>query len=152
MRFANPRSSDPSQTRIAAPTRSGHDTATLVLIGLELFLAVGAIGGAYAMFTQGDAAFDGMVTSDQLPWHSWTIATMSLLIVNAALPTTVAIEAWFHQAWTRAFGHFLVAGALAGWILVQVAILGWISGLQPALLIYAAVIAGFAIRARRNKP
>lgn len=142
-----PRSVGASVTDV--PVTAGHGWPTLLLVGMELVLAAGALGGAWLMFTEGDAAFDATVTAEQLPLHSWTIASAALVVIAAALPAAVALAAWLREPWARV-GHFVVAGALVAWILIEVAVLGWISWLQPALLVYATAIAVVATRVRHT--
>ena len=125
--------------------RAGLRRSTLALISLEVLLAVGAIGGAYVMFEQGDGAFGGAITARDLPWQSWTVVAVSLVVLIAVVPMVVALAAWTDEPLARSFGHFLVAIILTGWIGLEVMIVGWISWLQPALLAYAAVIAVLAV-------
>jgi hypothetical protein len=130
---------------------AGRDRKRGALIALEILLAVGAAGGAVVMFTQGDAMFDGTVATKDLPFESWTVAALSLLVLVAVFPAVVATAAWNGAAWARNIGHLLVAVVLAGWIAVEVVVLGWISWLQPALLAYAAAIAVLGVRERAGR-
>lgn len=146
------RADQPSASGRFRVVSTTHDWPRTVLVVLELALAVGATAGTVGMLGNGDALFDGRVTSLDLPFHSWTIAGMTLLVLVAVVPFAVAIAAWRDQRWARAFGHLFVAVTLAGWIVVEVVVLGWISWLQPAFLVYAAVIGALGVVERSARP
>ncbi len=116
--------------------RTGASLVTLVV--LELLLALAAVGGAIALATD---AIDLGASTAELPFGSPVFAACALLVVNAVLPTIVAIGALRRATWADG-GHVVVGLALAGWILVQVAFIGWVSWLQTGCLVYGVAIAG----------
>ncbi|HEU0237939.1 MAG TPA: hypothetical protein VFR11_01495 [Micromonosporaceae bacterium] len=102
-----------------------------VLLGLEIALCVGAAGGADYLISEPHTAMPAEYLS-RTPFSSWTIPGV-LLAVCVAVPAGVVA---FGAATRRTFvhvGHPLVGLTLIGWIVVQVAVLGPISVLQPAM-------------------
>jgi hypothetical protein len=118
-----------------------------VLLWLEGLLALGAFGGAAGLAT---GAIDmGAATAD-LPFGSAALAGWALAAVNGALPTAVLVSALGRRPWAP-LGHLLVGSALIGWIVVQVAFLGWPPHwLQVLYLGYGWAIVGLAVRLRRG--
>jgi hypothetical protein len=117
-----------------------------VLIGLEVALAIGAFGGAVGL-AGGGTDLGGAV--DDLPWGSALLGGLALALVNGVLPAVVAVGALRRRPWARA-GHLLVGVALMGWIVVQVALIGLISWMQPFCFVWGAAILVLGLAARRG--
>ncbi|WJK35081.1 hypothetical protein [Solwaraspora sp. WMMA2065] len=131
----------------AAPERGLPDRRRLlrrerVLIGLETFLAVSAVGGAVGLTTGGMDL--GPVTAD-LPFASPVLAGAALAAVNGVLPGVVVVAAVSRRSWAP-LGHLVVGAALVLWIVVQVAVIGPVSWLQPVFLGYGLAVVGLALR------
>lgn len=131
----------------AAPERGLPDRKRLLrreraLIGLETFLAVSALGGAVGLATGGIDL--GPVTGD-LPFASPVLAGAALAVVNGALPGVVVVATVSRRSWAPA-GHLVVGAALVLWIIVQVAVIGLVSWLQPVFLGYGLAVVGLALR------
>jgi hypothetical protein len=126
-------------------TRSGVERT---LLWLEVLLAIGAFGGAAAFLLMGEE-FLGAGTAD-LPFASPVLAGLALACVNGVLPTVVVIGTLQRRPWAR-LGHLVVGLALVGWVVVQVAFLGWPPHwLQLTYLAYGVVITALAVRLRRS--
>ena len=102
-----------------------------LLLGFEVGLCVGATGGAGYLITDPYTALppDYLVRT---PFSSWMVPG-SLLALCIALPAGVVA---FGTATRRSYahaGHPLLGLTLIGWIVVQLAVLGPISLLQPAM-------------------
>lgn len=118
------------------------------LIGLELALAVMALGGAVALIT-----FDaGMPAStiEKFPFGSALLGGVALLVANVAVPTVVAVGELRHAPWA-AVGHLVVGAVLMFWVLVQIGFIGLDSFLQPTLFIWGAVITSLGILNGRDR-
>lgn len=108
-----------------------------VLVGLELFLAAGAYLGAAGLIS---GLIDLGPAERDLPWSSPVPAGIALGLVNGVLPTAVAVATLRGSARARP-AHVGVGLALAGWIAVQVALIGLGSWLQVAYFVLGVVIA-----------
>jgi hypothetical protein len=118
-----------------------HRTRTLArlrttLIVLEVLLAVGAFGGAIALLS---GVIDLGESTADLPFSSPVLAGLALGLINGVLPAVVAFGAWRREAWSE-LGHVVVGAALIGWIVVQVAFIGFGSALQATYLLYGVVV------------
>jgi hypothetical protein len=116
----------------------------IALIGLNAFVAVGAVGGGIGLMF-----YDGLGMSvDQLdgtPFSSYVIPGMILLL---AVGGSALVAAWALMARHEYAAHlaFIAAAVLAGWIIVQIAMLGFIHFLQPVFFILGLIMMVFAIR------
>jgi hypothetical protein len=126
---------------IPAPTRPGAHRVRSALVGLEVALAVAALAGSIAL-VGGGTDLGGAV--DDLPWDSALFGGLALAVVNTLVPGVVAYGELARQPWARA-GHLVVGVALVSWILVQVAIIGPISWMQPFCLLWGALIFGLGV-------
>jgi hypothetical protein len=114
------------------------------LLWLEALLAIGAFGGAAGFLLLGDDLL-GPATAD-LPFASPVLAGLALALVNGVLPTVVIVGTLQRRPWAIR-GHLVVGLALVGWIVIQVAFLGWPPHwVQRAYLVYGAVLTGLALR------
>jgi hypothetical protein len=81
------------------------------------------------------------------PFRSYLVPGIVLFVVVGG---TLALAAWAEiQRWPRAGWLSVVAGVvLAGWIAVQVAMIGLGHPMQPSLFVVGVVIAGLGWRRR----
>ncbi len=126
------------RARSGSTHRGWRDATRTTLVVLETLLAIAATGGAIALAT---GALDLGDTAAELPFASPVFAAVALYLTNAALPGAVALGSLRRAPWADP-GHVVVGVVLCGWILVQVAVIGWSSPLQTACLAYGLVIAG----------
>jgi hypothetical protein len=114
------------------------------LVTLELLLAAGGLAGGIRMMAAPYSAMP-MDWLDGTPFGSWFWPGAALTIVNGLWPGVVAIGALRGRAFAHV-GHLLVGVTLAGWIVVQVAMVGYVSWLQPAYLGWGLLLTvlGFA--------
>lgn len=118
------------------------------LLWLEGLLAVGAYAGAVGLITGG--ADLGAQATAQLPWQSPAFAGWTLGLINGVLPTVVVIAALARHRWAE-LGHMAVGAALTGWIVVQVALLGWPPHwLQILYFAWGVAILALALALRRR--
>ncbi len=125
------------------PAGGRRPRAERFLLWLEVLLAIGALGGAVGLVTGG---VDLGPATASLPFGSVVFAGLALGVVNCLLPVVVALAALRRAPWA-VWGHYLVGAALVGWIVVQVAVLGWPPHwLQITYFLYGLVILGLATR------
>jgi hypothetical protein len=123
---------------------TGRSAVVRLLLGLEVLLAFGASAGAIALV--GGWADLGSATAD-LPFASTVFAGLALGLINGVLPSLVVAAELRRHPWA-ARGHLLVGIVLVGWVVVQVAFLGWPPQvLQVVYLAYGCAIAGLALLA-----
>lgn len=125
-----------------------------VLLTLELFVAAGAFYGGGHLIADPVGSPMGMGPPAAMPgflFSSFLLPGLILLVANGLLPLAVVLGALTGRRWAVR-GHMLVGMVLAGWIAVQVVMLGWISPLQPLMLtIGVALFAlGWLFQARRR--
>lgn len=125
-----------------------RDPVERVLVGAELILAIGAIGGAIALVT---GAIDLESAVEDLPWRSSVFAGVALFVLNALVPLAVVIGTWRRARWAPV-GHVVVGVVLVGWIVVQVAFIGLGSWLQVAYAVLGVVIAVLGLRLLSRRP
>ena len=100
------------------------------LLGLLLFVGVGALYGAFGLMANGL----GMPLEwlSRLPVDTWTWPGVALL-VSVAVPQLVAAWlVWRHDTWAGVAG-VVVGAALVLWIVVQLAVLQRYFFLQPVI-------------------
>jgi hypothetical protein len=122
-----------------APHRGSQGPFARLLVGLEMALFVGAAGGAGYLMGEPHTAMPANYLT-RTPFSSWTVPGV-LLALCIAVPAGVVA---FGTATRRGYalvGHPLLGVTLMGWIVVQLAVLGPISLLQPAMLAYGLAIA-----------
>jgi hypothetical protein len=124
---------DAISTDLAAPRRRA---VRYWLVGLEAALAVAAFGGAIGLLT-GAIPMTGDL--QDVPYASSVLAGVTLALLNGVLPTVAAVAELRRNAWAT-FAHVVVGVTLIGWIVVQVAIIGLDSWLQPLMAGWGAAI------------
>ena len=108
-----------------------------------LVVALSALGGALGLATGAVAL--GAELNGRLPFASPVLAGVALLIVVAAPFFVVAWMAWRGAPGVERFA-FLAGLILAGWIVVQLAIIRELSFFQP---LYLAIAVAFMVIGRR---
>ncbi|MGW5055038.1 hypothetical protein [Actinokineospora sp. NPDC004072] len=113
------------------------------------FMAVWAYAGAVGVIG-GGVDFGPDITA-RLPWESTTVAGIALLACVAAPMTAACALVWRGSG--RAPRALVVAGVLlAGWIVVQLAVIRTFSWLQPFCLGYAIVVAALGVMSTTDNP
>jgi len=118
------------------------------LVGLEIVLAVSAYGGSIGLMT---GSMSTGSYARRLPFGSVVLggAALGLLV---AVPATVAAVLTLRRRPGAAVSHLVVGAMLMGWILVQVAFIGLVSGLQPVMFCWGAAIMALGWLDRRRAP
>lgn len=128
------------------PTRAEESTRPSVgsrraLIGLEIFAGLGAVYGAYELYV--DAWGLSADLLKHTPFDTWRWPGVMLLVVVAVPMLAAAALELAHSSW--AFITSLLAGlALAGWIVVQLLVMGYQMTLQPIMLATGLAVAWLA--------
>jgi hypothetical protein len=126
----------------------------VMLIVLETALAVGALYGGIALIARPEGDALGM-SADLLagtPFDDYLIPGVLLLAANAGLPLAAAWAALRRWPWAPA-GHMAVGLVLIAWIIVQLALVGYATPIQPACLGLgiAILMLGWASRTRARR-
>lgn len=117
----------------------------IFLIVLEVFVGVGAVAGGIGVATNG-IGFP-VEWLEGTPFRSYVIPGLVLMFVVGGSQLAAAIAVWRRRWWGTVAS--LAAGLiLAGWISVQVAIIGLVSWLQPFYFALGLLVAGLAARLR----
>jgi len=123
----------------------------LTLISTEAFVALSAFVAGAMFVAAPNGRLMGMteVTLARSPFGSYLVPGIVLFVVVGG---TQALAAWAEiRRWPRAGWLSVVAGAvLAGWIAVQVAMIGLGHPMQPSLFVAGVVIAGLGWRRRKK--
>ncbi len=117
--------------------------ARRVLIAMDGVMALNAFGGAwYAIAGAPDVPIDWL---NGTPFHDYVIPGMILGVVVGGSHVAAAVALWRRVPHAReiSLGASLV---LLGWIATQLAMIGYVSVLQPTVLIWAIVTAALALR------
>lgn len=110
-----------------------------VLVTLEALLSACALGGAIYFFSRQRDAMPAEILA-RTPFGSWVWPGVLLALIVAVPSAVVAVGAVARKPWAHA-GHAIVGVVLMGWIIVQVAFVGFIAGLQPLMFLWGLVIA-----------
>jgi hypothetical protein len=99
-------------------------TTAKALVGLELFLAVGALGGGAALLLSPDGSALGLPLSllGRAGFEDFRIPGLILLVVNGLLPLVSALGLLRRRPWGPA-SAMVVGLLLVGWIAVEVVLL-----------------------------
>jgi hypothetical protein len=115
----------------------------------EAFVALSAFvaGAMFAVEPSGRLMGMTEATLARSPFASYLVPGIVLFVVVGG---TLAMAAWAEmRRWPQAGWLSVVAGAvLAGWIAVQVALIGLGQPMQPSLFVAGVVIAGLGWRRR----
>lgn len=149
-----PRGNGPADFR---PPRSGQHpfppltAAERALVGLEVFLAGGALVGGGGMLLDTSGRGQGFPPDllQGTPFSSYLIPGIVLLLVNGLLPSMVAVLTIRRRRGAHS-GHIVVALALAGWLVGETFLIGLASWMQPFFFAYALVVAALAVLVRRR--
>ncbi len=138
--------------------RAAAERATKVILGvlvaLELFVAFGALYGGGGMLMDPAGRPLGLPLPGEmagLRFGSYLVPGVILLLANGLLPFAVVLGALTGRRWSiRA--HMVVGMVLTGWTAVEVLMLGWISVLQPVMLLVGIAIfaLGMLFQARKE--
>ena len=125
-----------------------------VLLGLEGFLALSALGGGINYVLNPQQGEQGIPEVLQgTPFDSFRLPGIALL-TSVALPPMIAIVGTLcRRRWAEP-AHVVVGGILMGWIVVQVAFIGFGSWLPLQAFCFALglAIAILGVRNRRDAP
>lgn len=119
--------------------RLRHDPRRWLLVGLLALIALNAVGGGY----YGLSGAPGVPTAwlEGTPFHSYFWPSVILLLVVGGTMAQAAVAV--ARGRPLALGwSILAAVVLLGWIATQLAIIGYVSWLQPAMVVAALLIAG----------
>lgn len=119
------------------------------LLAIALFLALGAIPAGAAFALRPDGSLVGMPLSvlAGTPFPDFRLPGLVLALVVGGATLAAAILLAIDSR--RAAGVALAAGAVTlGWIAVQLALIGYVSPLQPLVAALGLAMVGLAWRAR----
>lgn len=125
---------------------TSRSVVRVVLGGLLALVALNAFGGGY----YGMAGADGVPTAwlDGTPFTTYLIPSVILFVVvgGSMLLASIAVLA----RWSIARRIALLAGAVVlGWICVQVAMIGYVSWMQPTTFVAGLVVVALAAQLDR---
>ncbi len=113
------------------------------LVGLLLFTSLNAIGGGLYGLGGADAVpREWLVRS---PFADYRVPSMILMASVGGSHMLAAHAVWRNHKAARQLGQ-LAAAILAGWIIVQVWMIGFVSWLQPFMLVVAVAELLLAVR------
>jgi hypothetical protein len=116
----------------------GRGRFAAVLVTLEALLCLCALGGAIYFFARQQDAMPSDILA-RTPFGSWVWPGVLLALIVGVPSAVVAVAAMARKPWAHA-GHAIVGALLMGWIIVQVAFVGFIAGLQPLMFLWGLVI------------
>jgi hypothetical protein len=126
-----------------APVRRPAPSDLVLVCGLMAVAAgvgaVGLIGGGLDL---------GPTVTARLPADSPGLAGVALVLI-VGLPMTTTAVAGIRRSPAAADLAVLAGAALVGWIAIEAAVIRTFSWLQPACLLYGAVVAALGVLARR---
>ena len=113
-------------------------TLRIIQGSLLAIVALNAFGGGY----YGMAGAENVPVEwlNGSPFKSYFLPSLFLFVVIGGMCLAGAIAAFRNSKHTRSMS-FIYAGLLIGWICVQLAIIGYVSWMQPATFISGLVIA-----------
>ena len=123
-----------------------------ILLGLEAFLALSALGGGISYVLDPQQGSRGVPEVLQgTPFDSYRLPGIALLACNAVPPVIAIIGTLRRRLWAEP-AHVAVGVILMGWIVVQVAFIGFGSWLPLQAFCFALglVIASLGVRNQRD--
>jgi hypothetical protein len=122
-----------------------------VLVGLQLFLAVGALGGGAALFFSPDGSALRLPLSllERAGFEDFRVPGLILFVVNGLLPLVSALGLLRRRPWGPA-SAMVVGLVLVGWIAAQVVLIRSFSApLHGGYLLLGVAIGrlGFTLKA-----
>jgi hypothetical protein len=119
-----------------------------ILGSVLLVVALNAFGGGY----YGMAGAPNVPTEwlEGSPFTSYFIPSLILAVVVGGTFLTASIVVFARAAWRRAAVFAAVVVAI-GWLTVQLAIIGYVSWMQPATAIATAIVAVLGARLPRRR-
>jgi hypothetical protein len=128
-----------------------RDRATytrIALVMLEAFVGVGAVYGGVMLVRDSW----GLPVTDlaPLPLHSWVLPGVALL-VSVAAPMLAAAVLVARRHGLAADASVLAGAILAGWIVVQLAVIGPQMALQAVMFVLGLVTAALGLLLRRTE-
>jgi hypothetical protein len=114
-----------------------------ILGALLLFIALNAFGGGY--YGMSGAPNVPREWLEGSPFHSYFIPSLILAVAVGGAFLTAAIAVFARASWRRMAVYAAVA-IVVGWLTVQLAIIGYVSFMQPATAIATVIVALLATR------
>jgi len=122
--------------------------------GLGSLLTLGALnalgGGVYGLSGAEGVPKEWLAGS---PFRDYLVPSLILLVVVGGSLLIAAIAVWTRKPWAE-WAALVAAGVLLGWIAVQLAIIGLVSWLQPAVLglgVSMVAMASFALASHSGR-
>ncbi len=115
--------------------------ARIVLIVAQILVMLNAFGGGYYGLTGAEGVDPSLLEGS--PFGSYFIPSLFLFVVIGG-GLAVATAAWILHRPRAPLLSLTMGVIIVAWIVVQVAIIGYVSWLQPASLIAGLVICGLA--------
>jgi len=126
---------------------------TIAAIALEVFLAIGALGGGLALMLgpRGETLPLPVALLSGAPFDSYFVPGLTLFGLLGVGPLVVAVLAWRGQRWAPLLTTG-VGGTLLTWLVVQIAMVGYSNEppFQPIYLALGAVISAVGIASLRR--
>jgi hypothetical protein len=123
----------------------------VALVALELFLGVGAVASGIGLIADptGGLGMSTSVLADS-PFSDFLVPGIILFLAVGVFPLVVAVSALRGAGWVG-LGHIAVGAVVLGWIVGEFVLLGYISWLQPAILVLGLAILMLALLNRRAR-
>lgn len=116
------------------------------LISLQLLVMLNAFGGG--IYGLSGAPGIDPAWLDGSPFRTYVIPSLILFTVIGG-GMAVATAAWILKSRVAPWLSLVMGAALMSWIVVQLAMIGYVSWLQPVMLVAGAAVAAFAVAALR---
>lgn len=117
----------------------------IALVVLEVFIGIGGVvSGAMLIADPRGGMGMGLAILEGSPFQDFVIPGIILLVAVGVFPLVVAGAALARAPWA-VLGHVAVSAVLLGWIAVELLMLGYLGFLQPAIVVYGAVMLGLAL-------
>lgn len=117
------------------------------LIGLEVFLAIGAFYGSVSFLNDPTGRGLGMPAETYLPgtpFGNYLVPAIILFAVNGMFPLVIVVATLMKMPWAK-YGHIAVGVLLTGWMLGQALLIGITAPIQIVFLALGLVILALAL-------